>query len=112
MISFWQNQSWEKTVMDTIEETMKTGQIIRTTNWIGKTNSWLMMKASEYRARSLYLPAGETPKALYAQWTGYPHPALNELTLYQLDEIISGEKSGMFAWFFRKHLSGWKICPP
>lgn len=91
---------------------MGAAQIIRTNNWIGETNNWLLGKESEYRARTLALPADRTSTILFEKWRAYPHPCLNHLRLIQLDEIIEGERTGMFARQFCEQLPRWTVHPP
>lgn len=90
-----------------------TPQIIRTTNWIGKANSWLAAKESTYRARTLGLDTDDTSRLLFEQWRNCAHPCLCHLKKYQLSEIIEGDQVGMFARRFREQLpKGSEILPP
>jgi 6-phosphogluconolactonase/glucosamine-6-phosphate isomerase/deaminase len=67
-------------------------------------NNWCESRVSEYRARSLYLPTGSTPVALYKAWDKQNPAFLKGLTLGQLDEVISGPQTGVFARFFKESL--------
>lgn len=86
--------------------------ILTPRNWVKKANSWLTEKTLRYDASSLYLPAGETPRKLYANWNEDPHPALQYLELYQVDDVIDGPGKDMFAHFFASALPQWKVKPP
>ena len=80
--------------------------------WVGVANDWLREKVLQYDALSLYLPAGETPTKLYADWNRSPPSVLERLTLYQLDDIAEGSGKGRFASEFEKKLPRRLIHPP
>lgn len=87
--------------------------MIRTPHdWIHETNNWLLEKVLRYNAESLYLPAGETPRRLFAEWNEFPHPALLYLKLYQIDDIIDGPGKDVFKLFFGAALPKWTVKPP
>ncbi len=86
--------------------------ILSPLDWVKETNDWLSQGMRKYQAKSLYLPAGETPKPLYANWAETPHPALKKLELYQVDDVIEGPGRNMFARDFCETLPQWKVMPP
>lgn len=73
---------------------------------------WLEDRVKRYEARSLFLPAGETPRALYSHWRVKPPSYLRELRLLQVDDVSTGREKGMFARFFRAELPDWPVVPP
>lgn len=79
---------------------------------IADVNRWLAEKVEQYEAKSLYLPAGNTPKKLYAEWRRSPHQALAQLALYQVDDVAEGERRGAFAQFFSEELPQYKVHEP
>lgn len=81
-------------------------------NWVQEADSWLRNRVEKYQARSLFLPAGETPKQLYAKWRQAYPDYLQKLRLLQVDDLIEGPGSGMFARFFREELPGLSVQPP
>lgn len=81
--------------------------IIHATDLVTTANTWLTDKVKQYRAKGLYLPAGNTPKVLYDDWRRSPPPTLRGLEMYQLDEVRK-----MFALSFRQHLPQLKVHPP
>ena len=86
--------------------------ILTPKDWIRVANSWLTEKVLRYDASSSYVPAGESPKPLFTDWTERPHPALPYLDLYQVDDVIDGPGKDMFARFFSATLPQWKVKPP
>lgn len=75
-------------------------------------NEWLIDRFERYSAKSLYLPAGDTPRALYALWRIRPPEALQKLKLYQVDEVTTGASAGLFNRFFQEELPGYTVIPP
>ena len=76
--------------------------------WVSAANDWIQAKIRQHRARSLYIPAGETPKPLYASWEK-THPAfLNEIQMIQIDDVATGPKKDLFRQFFRAHLPSYQ----
>lgn len=73
---------------------------------------WLESRLKKYGAGSLFLPAGETPKRLYARWRAAPPDYLARLKLLQVDDVIDGPGQGMFARFFAEELPGYQVVPP
>lgn len=73
---------------------------------------WLQDRLKRYRVGSLFLPAGETPKRLYAEWRAHPPAYLRGLRLLQVDDVLDGPGQGMFARFFAEELPGVEVVPP
>ncbi|MGZ3725243.1 MAG: 6-phosphogluconolactonase [Pseudobdellovibrio sp.] len=72
--------------------------------WVQRTSSWLAEKKAEYKAKSVYLPAGETPKLIYRDWELRKPEFLNQLQLIQIDDVLDGEKKDLFKKFFHDEL--------
>lgn len=72
-------------------------------SWIRFAEDWLHGQKSK-GAKSLYLPAGNTCVPIYEALNS-PTSILNDFQLYQIDEVITGRKAGMFSVFFQEHLS-------
>ena len=76
---------------------------------VQKANSWCQEKTSEYQSTSIYLPAGETPKKLYANWEKERPNFLNGQSLLQIDDVIGhSTKAGIFRQFFIQNLPSFK----
>lgn len=86
-------------------------QILRTKESVPECNAWLRDRAGRYEAQSLYLPAGETPKPLYADWRAHPE-RIARFRLYQVDDVAEGPKAGLFARFFQEELPGFSVEAP
>lgn len=86
-------------------------QILRTKDSVPESNAWLRDRAGRYHAKSLYLPAGETPKPLYADWRAHPE-RVSGFKLFQVDDVAEGPKAGLFARFFQEELPGFRVEPP
>lgn len=87
-------------------------RIQRTKDIVKDAEEWLENRVKLYGAKSIFLPAGETPKLLYANWRKAPPPSLKELALYQVDDIIEGPGRGVFSHFFKSELPGYVVEPP
>ncbi len=66
--------------------------------------NWCESKNTEYKAKSIYLPAGNTPIGLYRLLEGRRPTWMNDKKLIQVDEISTGKKAGLFNRFFAEHL--------
>ena len=87
-------------------------ELLREEDAVKAAQLWLDQRVSRYRPSSLFLPAGETPKALYAQWRKAPPAYLKGMRLLQVDDVIDGPGKGMFARFFADELPGYQVEPP
>lgn len=68
-------------------------------------SDWCQKKKNKYNAQSIYIPAGRTPTALYENWKFERPEFLNGVKLIQIDDVLTGRRSGMFKRFFIEHLS-------
>lgn len=59
-------------------------------------------------ARSVFMPAGSTPTGIYALMEKHQDPVFDSVVFYQVDEVVSGKKSGLFRQFFEKHLPSYQ----
>jgi 6-phosphogluconolactonase/glucosamine-6-phosphate isomerase/deaminase len=87
-------------------------QIIEAAATVRLSNEWFIDRFERYGTKSLYLPAGETPRLLYADWRLRAPEALRQMQLYQVDDITSGKKAGLFRRFFQEELPGFRVLPP
>lgn len=67
-------------------------------------SNWVQERVRRYKARSIFIPAGNTPIPLYEFWEKERPDFLNNVTLLQIDEVLTGRKKGVFKEFFQKHL--------
>jgi 6-phosphogluconolactonase/glucosamine-6-phosphate isomerase/deaminase len=67
-------------------------------------SKWCAEKINAYRARSMYVPAGRTPMALYEEWRRHTPSYLSGLELLQIDDVLTGEHRGVFRRFFEEQL--------
>ncbi|MCO5144036.1 MAG: 6-phosphogluconolactonase [Oligoflexia bacterium] len=87
-------------------------QIFPFQDWVQTTNKWIEQKVQQYQAKSLFLPAGDTPKELYADWRKNSPDFLEKLHLLQVDDVIDSEKEGLFKKFFRDELPLYRVKYP
>lgn len=73
-------------------------------SWVLQANQWLDSKVNEHKAKSLYLPAGESPRLIYQNWRQNQPDCLNKLNLIQIDDVMSGAKKDIFKQFFYDEL--------
>ncbi|MCB0350008.1 MAG: 6-phosphogluconolactonase [Bdellovibrionales bacterium] len=76
--------------------------------WIDKINTWVKQELDRSRAKSLFLPAGSTPRPLYQNWEVSGAPFSGDVRLMQLDEILNGEKKNAFRHFFQETLPSYQ----
>ena len=72
--------------------------------WVSSASHWLSEKKAQYKAQTVYLPAGETPKLIYRDWELRKPDFLNQLQLIQIDDVLDGEKKNLFKQFFKDEL--------
>ncbi len=87
-------------------------EVLRTKEVVDETASWLQNRVDRYEAKSLFLPAGETPRPLYALWRKKEPAYLRGLRLLQVDDVASGAQTGVFAKFFSEELPALTVIPP
>jgi 6-phosphogluconolactonase/glucosamine-6-phosphate isomerase/deaminase len=72
--------------------------------WVLAAARWLDEKQSQYKASSLYVPAGETPKPIYRDWESRKPDYLNKIKMIQIDDVLDGDKKNVFKQFFHDEL--------
>ncbi|MGE3973623.1 MAG: 6-phosphogluconolactonase [Bdellovibrionales bacterium] len=71
-------------------------------------NEWCREKIQTHKAKSLYVPAGQTPIGLYHLWEETKPNFLKSIQLIQIDEVIQGNKKDLFKSFFEQELPSFK----
>ncbi len=72
--------------------------------WALNASSWVDEKVKTYGAKSIYIPAGETPKLLYKDWETRKPDVLSRLKMIQIDDVQDGPKKDLFKTFFYEEL--------
>jgi 6-phosphogluconolactonase/glucosamine-6-phosphate isomerase/deaminase len=67
-----------------------------------------IVKAKAAGVEDILIPAGGTPESFYKALVNSNDLSLKSLNLWQIDEIISGPKAGIFKRFFYDHLGPFK----
>ena len=70
--------------------------------FIKKATDWTRQNSAP--GNLVFLPAGNTPISIYQSWELEKPPFLKSLRFQQVDEIIKGQKVGLFKNFFEAHL--------
>lgn len=73
-----------------------------------QASEWSRAQISEHGAKSFYLPAGKTPEGLYKKWEQERPAWLATTRFYQIDDVLTGPKKGVFKKFFEDHLPHFK----
>ena len=81
---------------------MKLYNIENTNEWVKKIEYDLEAFLGPDKKHLLYLPAGETPRPLYANWKKQSPAYLKNCQFLQIDEILDGNE--VFAQFFNDEL--------
>ncbi len=71
-------------------------------------HDWLEKAVASTNAKSVFLPAGNTPIPLYRYWEKVRPKFLEGLKFIQVDDILAGERRGYFKNFFMEHLPSYK----
>jgi len=71
-------------------------------------NQWVIQKLASCQAKSIYVPAGGTPKGLYELWEQTDGDWAKNIQFLQIDDVISGEKAGLFKTFFKDQLPSYQ----
>lgn len=73
---------------------------------IERTNAWTEVSLSTFSSpqKILQLPAGNTPLALFRSWELNRPGFLSRLLFQQVDDVLTGPKSGCFKSFFVEQL--------
>lgn len=71
-----------------------------------QVNTWLHLALKNIGAHNkiVQLPAGNTPLSLYKSWEATPPEFLNDILFQQVDDVLTGPKSGCFRKFFEENL--------
>lgn len=72
--------------------------------WVLGASTWLEDKVQLYSAKSLYIPAGETPKLLYKDWENRKPRCLSNIKMIQIDDVQDGPRKNLFKNFFQEEL--------
>jgi 6-phosphogluconolactonase/glucosamine-6-phosphate isomerase/deaminase len=67
--------------------------------------AWKWLNTEVQKGQSVFVPAGNTPLALYKRCVQEPSEFLKSLKLMQLDEILTGPLKGCFRQFLEKELA-------
>lgn len=71
-------------------------------------NQWVIQQIASCQAKSIYVPAGGTPKGLYNLWEQSDKEWAKGIQFLQIDDVISGQKAGLFKTFFKEHLPSYQ----
>ena len=82
---------------------METIVVKDTQEFVTASHNWCQKKITDSTKR-IFLPAGATPVPLYQYWEKTKPEYLKGRELTQVDEIVSGPKTGQFATFFKTEL--------
>jgi len=74
---------------------------------VTRAHQWLMHQMGEGSLVRVFVPAGDTPRPLYAYWREHRPTCLEHCHFIQIDEVITGPGKGQFAAFLKEHLSPW-----
>jgi 6-phosphogluconolactonase/glucosamine-6-phosphate isomerase/deaminase len=74
------------------------------TEWVEAINVWILNRIQSCKAKSIFIPAGETPRPLYASWETNKPPFDKHMQLLQVDEILTGNQKFKFKKFFSENL--------
>lgn len=96
----------DNSVGSTYDSNMKVLQAQDENDFIVQTNNWL--KSRSHPKDLVHLPAGGTPLPIYRNWENQAHSFLKEISFQQVDEVIRGNHTGLFAQFFKDHLPSYQ----
>jgi 6-phosphogluconolactonase/glucosamine-6-phosphate isomerase/deaminase len=71
-------------------------------------SDWCARRVAEFDAKSLFVPAGETPLPLYELWEREKPAYLEGLRLVQVDDVLTGAKKGLFRAFLEAKLPSFR----
>ncbi len=75
---------------------------------VARASKWVSRLVEEQSLRDFYVPAGTTPRPLYAHWRHHQPDFLKRIRFIQIDDVISGLQAGCFKKFFETELAPWK----
>lgn len=71
---------------------------------VERAHLWCASRLPTSAPRSLFVPAGGTPTRLYEFWERQRPAYLSGADLLQIDDVLTGERKGMFRHYFETHL--------
>lgn len=71
-------------------------------------SNWVQERVRRFGAKTIFIPAGNTPIPLYQFWEKERPEFLKGLTLLQIDDVLTGNQKGVFKEFFDKHLPSYR----
>lgn len=71
-------------------------------------NDWCKTQVLDYNIKSFFIPAGSSPIALYQLWEETKPSYLEDCDFFQIDEVITGDKNGLFKKFFKQYLPSYE----
>lgn len=77
-------------------------------DWLNFANEWLSSNIINFKANSLYVPAGETPRPLYGHWEQHKPSFLKNIRFVQIDDVATGPQKNLFKTFFLKELPSYQ----
>lgn len=75
---------------------------------VERAHLWCESRVKMWRAQSIFLPAGNTPTALFKYWEKTKPGFLTGKRLLQVDDVITGRHQGMFRRYFEDNLPSYK----
>lgn len=78
---------------------------------VSEANSWLEARLKASVRSRVFLPAGNTPRPLYADWESRRPPWLAAAEFLQIDDVATGANRGVFGEFFRSELPHYPVRP-
>lgn len=72
------------------------------------SHKWCEARVNSVGAKSLYLPAGNTPTPLYKYWEKTKPSYLSGKRLLQIDDVLTGPQKGVFRQYFLENLPSYK----
>lgn len=72
------------------------------------SHKWCESRVKSVNAKSLYLPAGNTPTPLYKFWESTKPAYLTGKRLLQIDDVLTGPQQGVFRRYFEDNLPSYK----
>ncbi len=71
-------------------------------------SNWVQDRVRRHQAKSIFIPAGQTPIPLYQLWEKEKPDFLKGLAFLQIDEVLTGSQKGVFKDFFQQHLPSFR----
>jgi 6-phosphogluconolactonase/glucosamine-6-phosphate isomerase/deaminase len=75
---------------------------------VERAHLWCESRVKSCGAQSIFLPAGNTPTALFKFWEKTKPSFLQGKRLLQVDDVITGKQQGMFRRYFEDNLPSYK----